>query len=65
MEDDHGDLTHSYKVDAFPPVEWAIDARDEDAVEESIAESLDEYGADRRTAVDIKRESVFYSLVIG
>lgn len=60
-EDDHGDLTHSYKVDAFPPIGWALDERDDEEVEALIEHSLAQYGSERRTAADIKHDSEFYS----
>jgi hypothetical protein len=59
-EDKHNELTHSYKVDAFPPIEWAVDERDEEEVDALIEKSLEKYGQERRTAEDIKKDSVFY-----
>ncbi|WP_114578349.1 type IV secretory system conjugative DNA transfer family protein [Saliphagus sp. LR7] len=59
-EDQHNELTHSYKVDAFPPIEWAVDERDEEGVEALIERSLEKYGQERRTAEDIKEDAVFY-----
>ena len=62
-EDNRGDPTYSYKVDAFPPVDDVIEdmARGEDETEALIERSLDEYAAERMTSEEIREEAEFRS----
>lgn len=60
--DRENELTHSYKVDAFPPLEEISDvARSGDETEGLIQDSLETYGAPRRSDETRKTESVFWS----
>jgi hypothetical protein len=67
---DTGELTPSYPVNAFPPLEESaadaglgekISAISEAEREERIQHSLEQYGAPRRTDAEIQRESRFYT----
>ena len=60
-EDDNGDQTYSYKVNAFPPVDEVIEdaARSEDETEALIQRSLEKHAAERMTSEEIRQSSEF------
>jgi hypothetical protein len=62
-ENDRGEQTYSYKVDAFPPTDEVVEniARSEEEVEQLIERSLDSYAAERMTSEEIREESEFRS----
>ncbi|SEP30974.1 AAA-like domain-containing protein [Halogranum amylolyticum] len=61
--DENDQLTHSYKVDAFPPIDEVANeniARSEAETEQLISDLLDKHGTRRRTNAEIKSESRFH-----
>lgn len=55
------ELTHSYKVDALPPLDEIEGVgRTPDETQGLVAGSLERYGAERRSDADVREESVFW-----
>ncbi|WP_423743145.1 type IV secretion system DNA-binding domain-containing protein (plasmid) [Haladaptatus sp. SPP-AMP-3] len=60
-DNEHGEPTKTYKVGTFPPIDEVEDvARTAEDREALIERSLEQYGGDRRTSEDQKRDSKFY-----
>jgi hypothetical protein len=62
-ESERKELTYSYKVNAFPPIDEVVDdqSASEEEVEAMIEQSLEEYATERMTLQEIRDSSEFRS----
>ena len=62
-ESERKELTYSYKVNAFPPIDEVVDdqSASEEEVEAMIEQSLEQYATERMTSQEIRDSSEFRS----